>query len=201
MGAVRPKRLGLRRNRLLLVVTGALAARNSPGLAETVRGWYPDMTVRVLITQGALRFVTRSLLEVASREPVLGPDWDQGHDLPVPHRELAEWADAILVYPASGNTVARLAAGISDSLALATIQDAMCPIVIAPGVSPGFARRRIHQENVRRLRESDYVVLDPVPGRAASDGSMNPSAPPPIPDVMMALARSGKHQPAADVEA
>lgn len=190
MRAVRPRKLGLPRDRLLLVVTGALAARNSPSLVETIRGWYPELTVRVLVTENALRFATRSLLEVTSRERVLGPDWDEGHDLPVPHRELAEWADAVLVYPASGNTVARLAAGIGDSLALTTVNDALCPVIIVPGVSPGFGRRKIHHDNIRRLRESDYVVMDTVLGRSASDGSMNPTAPPPCADIMMAIGKA-----------
>lgn len=189
MGAVRPARLGLPRGHLLVVVTGALAARRVPDLVETVRGWYPDVTVRVLVTENALRFVTRTLLEVTSRQPVYGPGWEDAPGLPVPHRELAAWADAVLVYPASGATVGRLAAGIGDSLALATVQDASCPVILAPGVAPGFAARRIHQDNVERLRRSDYVVLDGVPGRAASDGTVTASAPPPFPELMMAIAR------------
>lgn len=190
---VRPRRLGLRRGHLLLVVTGGLAARHSPDVAEAVRGWYPDVTVRVLVTENALRFVTPTLLRVASRAPVAGPGWDDGHDLPVPHRELADWADAVVVYPASGTTVAKLAAGIGDSLALATVQDAACPVVIAPGVSPGQARRPIHLENLQRLRDSGYIVLDGVPGRAALDGTVGPGAPPPPAEIMMHVAAAVAH--------
>ncbi|GAA3795247.1 flavoprotein [Micrococcus endophyticus] len=188
MARLRPRRLGLARGHLLLVVTGALAARSAPDLVEAVRAWYPDVTVRVLVTEAAQRFVTPTLLRVASRQPVVGPGWTDGHDHAVPHRELAAWADVVLVYPASGNTTAKLAAGIGDCLALATVQDAECPVVLAPGPSPGFAGRRIHQDNVRRLRESGYLVLDPVPGRAASDGTVGPFTPPPPEDLLMAIA-------------
>lgn len=191
MTVLRPKELGLHRGHLLVVVTGTIAAASVPGQLETIRGWYPDVSVRVLVTKSATEFVSPVLLRVASRNSVLGPGWFEGvGDLHVPHRQLAAWADAIVVMPASGNTLAKLAAGIADSLALATVQDAECPVIIVPAVSPGVLSRGIFADNVRRLRDGGFRVMEPVEGRRASDGSVGLGAPASIPDVLLDLARA-----------
>lgn len=186
----RPARLGLPRNHLVVVVTGALAASTLPGHLEAIRAWYPEVEVRVLVTGNALTFVTPAMLRTASRREVLGPGWFDGSDLPVPHREIAAWADAVVVFPASGNSVAKLAAGIGDSLALAVVQDAECPVVLVPSVSAGVMARPLFTENVERLSRAGFTVLETVEGRRASDGSLGPGAPAELPDILMAVARA-----------
>jgi phosphopantothenoylcysteine decarboxylase / phosphopantothenate---cysteine ligase len=189
MAGRRPVRLGLERGNLLVVATGSLAAARLPGQVEAIRGWYPDTSVRVLVTAGALQFVTPVMLRMATGQAVHGPDWyDGARELTVPHRQLAAWADAVVVLPATGNTVSKLAAGLADNLALATVQDAECPVVVVPSVSPGVLARPLFGLAVERLRQAGFVVMDPVEGRRASDGSTGPGAPAALPDVLMTLA-------------
>lgn len=196
----RPARLGLPRNHLLVVVTGALAASVLPGQLEAIRAWYPEIEVRALVTSNALTFVTAAMLRTASRQEVLGPGWFDGSELPVPHREIAHWADAVVVFPASGNSMAKLAAGIGDSLALAVVQDAECPVVLVPSVSPGVMARSLFAENVDRLTRAGFIVMETVEGRRASDGSVGRGAPADLPEILMALARSVRSvRPAAAV--
>lgn len=193
MTALRPKSLGLERGNLLVVVTGAIAAASMPTQLEAIRSWYPEVNVRILITESAASFVTSTMLRVAGRTQVFGPGWFDGPgDFHVPHRQLAAWADAVVVMPASGNTVAKLACGIGDSLALATIQDAECLVVIVPAVSPGNLRRKIFTDNVARLRDSGYHVMDPIQGRRASDNSVGLGAPALLCDVLLTVARGSK---------
>lgn len=185
---VRPAALSLPRGRLLVVGTGALSASLLPGWVEAVRHWYPDVEVKLVVTPNALRFVTTAMLRVATSGGLLGPDWPEDNDLIVPHRDLADWADAVVVMPASGNTVAKMAAGLADTFALAVIQNARCPVVVVPAVSPVVATSPIHGANVRRLRDCGLTVLDSVEGRSASSGALEPGSPAPITTVLMALA-------------
>lgn len=189
-GQVRPADLGLPRGRLLVVGTGALSASLLPGWIEAVRAWYLGVEVKVVVTPNALRFVTPTMLRVATGGGLLGPDWPQDDRLPVPHRDLADWADAVVVMPASGNTVAKLSMGLADTFALTVIQNARCPVVVVPAVSPVVATSPIHLGNVERLREGGMVVVDPVEGRSASSGTVEPGSPAPVTAVLMAVARS-----------
>lgn len=187
---VRPADLDLTRGRLVVVGTGALSASLLPGWIEAVRAWYPSVEVKVVATHNALRFVTPTMLRVATGGGLLGPDWPQDNELPVPHCDLADWADAVVVMPASGNTVAKLSMGLADTFALTVIQNARCPVVVVPAVSPVVATSPIHRANMDRLRESGMLVVDSVVGRSASSGTMEPGSPAPITAVLMALARS-----------
>ncbi|NHA66991.1 flavoprotein [Phycicoccus flavus] len=198
---LRPADLHLPRGHLLVVGTGALSVSLLPGWVETVRAWYPGVEVRVVVTPNALRFVTPTTLRAATGGRLLGPDWPADDALPVPHRDLADWADGLLVLPASGNTVAKLAMGLADTFALTVVQNARCPVVVVPAVSPVVATSPIHLANVERLRDGGRVVLDSVEGRSASSRTVEPGSPAPIHTVLLALARSVRARSVASGDA
>lgn len=183
-----PSELGLERRQLLVIGTGAYSAAHLPTWIEAIRAWYPDVEVRVVVTLGALTFVTPTRLAVTSGQPIWGPEWPAPGRALVPHRELTEWADAVLVLPASANAVAKIAAGIADDFAHTVIQSSACPVVIVPAVPPETTARRIFPANVARLRAYGFTVLDPVAGRSGKNGEVEVGAPASLPEVMLALA-------------
>ncbi len=184
----RPLNLGLTNGRLLFVASGSFGARHVPAWIEAIRHWYPGVDVRVLITENALKFVTVTVLKAVSQNPVLGPGWPFDEASTAVHREIADWPDAVVVMPATANTVAKLAAGLADSFPSTVLQNVVVPCVIVPAVSPQIARGKVFARNTSQLRDLGYIVLNTTEGSSASSGELEPGSPASLPVVLHALA-------------
>lgn len=173
--------------KLLHVVTGALSASFAPYWANWVRQQRSDLEVRYLLTPSAERFVTRAALAAVSGAEV-GPDtWDDdpSHAL---HVELADWADAITVYPASLSYLARVAAGMVDSPSLLTIACTDVPVVLAPALPPGAARGEVYAHHLAAIdRRANVHLVAPHPVTSAAGGDHPAMSPPPF-TVALAVA-------------
>ncbi|MEX2107332.1 MAG: bifunctional phosphopantothenoylcysteine decarboxylase/phosphopantothenate--cysteine ligase CoaBC [Solirubrobacterales bacterium] len=166
--------------RILLGVSGGIAAYKSLELARlaTVAGH----GVRVLMTDGAARFVGAASFEGIVGAPVLSsefePDPMRGafpgdprpeHD-PIGHLEVASNCDAYLVAPASANTLAKLAAGIADSMLTTSFLACTAPRLVAPAMNDRMYANAATQDNLATLRERGVTVIEPEEGRLASRG-------------------------------
>src|SRR6185295_6709038 len=100
--------------RILLGVTGGIAAYKSPELVRRLRERGAE--VQVVMTAGAARFITALTLQAVSGRPVRETLWDEAAEAAMGHIELARWADAVLVAPATADFLARLAHGRADDL-------------------------------------------------------------------------------------
>ena len=119
--------------------------------------------VRVVPTDSALRFVGAPTWEALSGHPVSTQVWDDVAD--VQHVRLGQWADLVIVAPATANTIARAAAGIADDLLTTSLLTATCPVVIAPAMHTEMWLHPATQANVATLRARGVTVLDPAVGR------------------------------------
>ncbi|MGW6685359.1 flavoprotein [Streptomyces sp. NPDC054961] len=160
--------LDLPRGQLLMVGTGAFDVVKMPSWVMWLRvtcGW----SVRVCLTASADLLVSRRAVAAAAQAPVSGPEWDteQGR---VPHQELAEWADLVLVLPATVNFIGKCAAGIADDLALTTVMNTAAPVVIGPSVPATALRRPAVRRNLRTLREDGFFVVPPLAGTSVHEG-------------------------------
>ena len=166
--------------RILLGVSGGIAAYRAIELARLATK--ADHAVRVLMTPAAERFVGRAsfegivgapvLVDEFERDPLRGtfpgeavPDQD-----PIGHLELPARADAFIVAPATANTVARLAAGLCDSLLTASFLACQAPRAVAPAMNDRMYRDAATQANLATLRERGVRVIDPDQGPLASRG-------------------------------
>lgn len=177
-----PPALDLPRRNLLLVGSGALPVSLLPGWVMCLRDWYP-VTVRLCLTWSATRLVSPAALAAVSGQPVLGPDW-QPETGRVDHREAADWADLVLVAPATGNVVAKAAAGITDSLALAVIAFTTAPVVVVPSLAAPVAASQACRRNLRQLTEDGFQVMPTTVGLSAHSGEEELGAMPSIGDVL-----------------
>jgi phosphopantothenoylcysteine decarboxylase/phosphopantothenate--cysteine ligase len=126
--------------------------------------------VRVAMTKSATRFVGAvSFSGLTGRPPVVDL-FDTSHAGEV-HVELAAWADAIVVAPATANVLARAASGMADDAVLATLSCASCPILLAPAMHENMWLAAATQRNARRLEEDGAVLVGPVSGLLASGAS------------------------------
>src|SRR4030042_4139578 len=116
--------------RVLLGVTGGIAAYKSAHLARLlVTG---GAEVRPVMTESALRFLGPATLSaITGSRPAVG-FWDEPSASP--HLELARWADAICIAPATAATMSRLAHGLSEDLLSAAVLATRVPVVIAPAM-------------------------------------------------------------------
>jgi phosphopantothenoylcysteine decarboxylase / phosphopantothenate---cysteine ligase len=166
--------------RILLGVSGGIAAYKALELARlaTLGGH----GVRVLMTPAAQRFVGRASFEGIVGAPVLTDEFDRDplrgafpgdplpdHD-PIGHLELAANADVYLVAPASANTIAKLAAGVADSMLTTSFLACSGPRAVAPAMNDRMYADAATQANLATLRERGVRVIEPEEGALASRG-------------------------------
>ena len=150
--------------KILLGVTGSIAAYKA---AVLVRLLVKDgAEVQVLMTPASREFVTPLTLSTLSRRPVLSELSEAGEW--TNHVRLGRWADLMVIAPASANTLARMATGISDNLLVATYLSAACPVVIAPAMDVDMWRHPATRHNVGVLAGRGDILLEVTSGELAS---------------------------------
>ena len=154
---------------ILLGVTGGVAIYKSCTLARMLLK--KGHKVKVVMTPHATRLIAPKLFEALTNEKVYVEMFEDTKDYPMEHIGLAQWADIVLIVPASANTIAKLAAGICDnlltSLMLAFPQGKK--IIIVPAMNTHMWRNPATQKNVTYLKAlENFVFIDPVKGTLAS---------------------------------
>jgi phosphopantothenoylcysteine decarboxylase/phosphopantothenate--cysteine ligase len=165
---------------ILLGVSGGIAAYKSLELARLATK--EGHAVRVLMTSAAKRFVGAASFEGIVGAPVLSDEFERDpmrgafpgdpipeHD-PIGHLEVVANADVYLVAPASANTVAKLAAGIADSMVTTSFLACSAPRLVAPAMNDRMYRDAATQANLATLRARGITVIDPEEGALASRG-------------------------------
>jgi len=166
--------------RILLGVSGGIAAYKALELARLATR--QGHAVRVLMTPAAKRFVGAASFEGIVGAPVLGDEFERDpargafpgdpapdHD-PIGHLEVVANADLYLVAPASANTIAKLAAGIADSMVTTAFLACAAPRLVAPAMNDRMYRDAATQANLATLRERGVGVIEPGEGELASRG-------------------------------
>ncbi|HSW52396.1 MAG TPA: bifunctional phosphopantothenoylcysteine decarboxylase/phosphopantothenate--cysteine ligase CoaBC [Sulfuricaulis sp.] len=155
----------LTNKRLLLGVTGGIAAYKS---ADTVRRLREaGAEVRVVMTAGAAEFITALTLQAVSGHPVYQHLLDTDAEAGMGHIELARWADAVLVAPASANFMARLAQGRADDLLSAVCLATESPVAVAPAMNQQMWSNAATQANLAALKKNGVRIFGPAEGSQA----------------------------------
>ena len=159
-----PRPAGERRPHVLLAVCGGIAAYKA---CEVLRGLQKaGCDVRVTMTEDAERFVGAATFEALSGAPVATSLYDYPGSA-IPHIELAEWADAAVVVPATANVMAKLACGIADDCLTTTLLACSCPVLVAPGMNVHMWQNAATQANAATLRGRGVSFVGPDSGRLA----------------------------------
>lgn len=158
----------LRGLRIAVLVAGGIAAYKVADLVS--RLVQAGASVRVAMTEAAVHFVGTTTFHGLSGHPVQSDVW-AGDGPPEPHVELGDWAQVIVLAPATANTLAKVAHGRADDLVTATILAARCPVVVAPAMNDAMWLRDAVRENVATLRRRGIVVVEPEAGHLASGHS------------------------------
>ena len=155
----------LTNKRILLGVTGSIAAYKSAELIRRLRD--AGAEVQVIMTHGAEAFITSLTLQALCGRPVRRDFLDTEAESGMGHIELARWADAILVAPASADFMARLAAGRADDLLTAVCLAGDIPLTLAPAMNARMWRDRATVDNAKKLSGRGILLFGPDRGDQA----------------------------------
>lgn len=155
----------LRHRKILLGVTGSIAAYKA---CELVRLLVQDgAEVQVVMSPAAEQFVGAMTFEALSRKPVRTALFDREAEMAMSHIELARWADAVVIAPASANCLARLAMGLADDLLTTLCLATRAPVVIAPAMNTAMWENPATQAHAQTLAERGIQVVSPDVGEQA----------------------------------
>jgi len=150
---------------ILLVVGGGIAAYKACELIRLIRK--AGMTVRCVLTDGGAQFITPMTLAALSENEVFTTLWDLKNETEMGHIQLSREADLIVVCPATADLLAKMAAGISDSLATTVLLATDTPVLAVPAMNVRMWQHAATQRNVAQLRGDGVQVVDPDSGAMA----------------------------------
>jgi phosphopantothenoylcysteine decarboxylase/phosphopantothenate--cysteine ligase len=153
---------------VLIGITGGIAAYKLPFLVRLLRA--QEAEVRILMTPAAEDFVTPLTLAALSGQPVHHHLVDRQVDQTAwnNHVAHAEWADLLIIAPATANTLAKAVQGLCDNLVMATYLSAKCPVLWAPAMDLDMYQHPAVRQNLKTLADWGQHVLDSPTGPLAS---------------------------------
>ncbi|MHC4905309.1 MAG: flavoprotein [Planctomycetota bacterium] len=152
---------------VLLGVSGGIAAYKAADLASKLTG--AGATVRTIMTESACKLITPATFEAVTGQPVYTSMWQGPEDFKIGHIQMADWADAMVVAPATANIIAKVAAGICDDLLSTTL--CACwnkKVLLAPAMNSNMWANPIVQHNMSILTDQlKFNTIGPATGRLA----------------------------------
>lgn len=155
----------LTNKRILLGITGGIAAYKSADLARRLRD--AGAEVRVVMTQAAGEFITPLTMQAVSGHPVYSHLLDADSEHGMGHIELARWADLVLVAPASANFLAKINQGRADDLLSAVCLATSAPLAVAPAMNQQMWANPATQRNAFGLKQLGVKIFGPGTGNQA----------------------------------
>jgi len=151
--------------KIIIGVCGGIAAYKSAELVRLLQK--AGAEVRVIMTQGAQAFITPLTLQALSGHAVHTELLDEDAERGMGHIELARWADAIVIAPATAETVASLNAGAANNLLSTVVLASRAPVFIAPAMNQQMWAQVATQENMAGLVSKGFHIIGPDAGEQA----------------------------------
>lgn len=148
---------------LLLGVTGSIAAYKAVELLSSLVK--QGNAVTVIMTSNAQRFVSPVTFQSISKKQVITDLFIDTGNFDPNHISLAEHADIIVIAPATANFIGKVASGIADDALTCTVMAAQSQVIIAPAMNDSMYLNPIVQENIKKLKNLGYVIIEPEEGR------------------------------------
>lgn len=177
----------IRGKKIILGVTGGIAAYKS---CELVRSLVKEgANVQVIMTQNAMEFVTPLTLQTLSGNRVATKTFDLGWESEIGHISLADSADLIVVAPATASFIGKIASGIADTLLTNVILATLSPVILCPAMNVNMYKNQIVQENLERLGNRGFIIVEPSEGSLAC-GWEGKGRLPEIPDIVQEIEKT-----------
>jgi len=155
----------MEQRRILVAVSGGIAAYKIPALVRALRRHGHE--VRCVMTPAAGEFVSALVLQTLSGHPVRSHLFDPGEEGEIDHVALADWADLVVVAPATANLLARFAHGLADDLVSTLVLATQAPLLLAPAMNVNMWQHPATQHNVELLEARGARRIGPDAGELA----------------------------------
>lgn len=152
---------------VVLGITGSIAAYKAAELASKLT--HAGVRVDVVMTDAAQKFISPLTLRSLTRRPVAAGMWEMSSEFSIQHVSLAQAADVVVIAPATANIIARIACGMADDLLSAVVLATKAPVVIAPAMNVNMYENSVTQDNLARLKERGFTIVEPGTGSLACD--------------------------------
>lgn len=158
--------MALDEKKILVGISGGIAAYKTQVLIRILTA--AGAHVRAVMTPAAQQFVTRTTLEALTGQRAYTDIFEPSDEFPVLHVGLADWADLLLIAPATAHTIAKLAHGQADDLLAAVALSSRAPLIIAPAMEQNMLEHPAVVENLETLQKRGAETIDPGHGALVS---------------------------------
>lgn len=155
----------LTNKKILLCVTGGIAVYKAAALTSKLI--QTGAAVKVIISESASKFVSPLTFQALSRNDVYTDTFDEKNPEVISHIDLADWADLIIIAPATANTIGKLANGIADNMITTTLLAATSAVWIAPAMNVHMYEHPAVKRNIDTLSQFGYQFIEPSEGYLA----------------------------------
>ncbi len=155
----------LKGKNILLGVTGGIAAYKAADLCSRLVKQHAG--VDVIMTENATQFITPLTFESLCHRKTVTDTFDRNHPWEVEHIALAEKADCVVIAPATANIIAKFAYGLADDMLTTTVLACTCPKILVPAMNTHMYENPVVQDNLERLRQYGWHILEPATGHLA----------------------------------
>src|SRR5699024_8165694 len=156
----------LHNKNILLGVSGGIAAYKACALASKLT--QEGANVKVIMTESAVEFVSPLTFQSLSRNPVYIDTFDEKDPEKIAHIDLADWADLVLIAPATANIIGKISNGIADDMLSTTLLATQATIYIAPAMNVHMYAHPAVIQNMKRLEAWGCHFIEPGAGYLAS---------------------------------
>lgn len=151
--------------KILLGITGGIAAFKAASICSKLV--QQGAEVRVIMTKAATKFVTELTLQALSKNPVYTDVFDEKNPNAIAHIDLADWADLVLVAPATANMIGKMAAGIADDMLSTTLLATQSPVMLSPAMNVHMYVHPAVTRNLAELVSRGVMMIEPGEGLLA----------------------------------
>jgi len=151
--------------KVILGITGGIAAYKSLSLIRLFKK--AGHEVKVVITKNGLQFVTPLTLETLTQNPICTDFFTRNEPYSVEHVSLADWADVVVVAPATANIIGKFANGIADDAISTLLLAVKKQVFIAPAMNVNMYENEAVQRNIEQLKKQGCIMIEPTEGDLA----------------------------------
>ncbi len=151
--------------KILVGVTGGIAAYKTCEIVRELKRNRAE--IQIVMTKAAMEFITPLTLATVSENPVLSEMFGEDYSTSTVHIEAARWADAVLICPATANTIGKIASGIADNLLTTLVMATTAPVIFCPAMNKEMYTNDIYQQNGERLKQAGYHFVESEIGELA----------------------------------
>ncbi len=145
--------------RILIGITGSIVTVGIHNYLMEIQKFY-SCEINIILSNAASKLITPQSLSYFIDGEIFNDSFQNSKKYKIPHVHLAEWADLILIMPATANIIGKLANGIADDLISLTLLAAECPVVICPNMNGKMYSKNSVQRNVNQLKDDGYMIME-----------------------------------------